>query len=138
MPVAIEEAHRRLANLKSELQVASDQLCKQIILDEQNLFHQKQDSQGADRWAYPGVALRQPISLESVYGLHTQPTHVVPRYVNTLDWICIDMAHLRVESTAPLPSIEELTREVAMPCKEWPSDHVSLICDLVWREDSKE
>ena len=67
-------------------------------------------------------------------GLHQQPTHVVPRYANSLDWICVDSTQLDVVGVAPLPLLEELTRHVAMPSVEWPSDHVSLCCDLAWRD----
>ena len=80
------------------------------------------------------AALSQPFRLESAYGLHTSPTHVVPRYANALDWICFDAQRLRVEAVAPLPSVEELTRDVALPSAEFPSDHVSLCADLAWRD----
>lgn len=93
------------------------------------------DGAEAARWAAraAGVRLSQPTPLTSAYGMHTQPTHVVPRYANTLDWICFDGARLGVVGVAPLPPLEELTRDVAMPSAEWPSDHVSLCCDLEWR-----
>ena len=80
-----------------------------------------------------GARLSQPTRLVSAYGLHAQPTHCVPRYQNALDWIFFDDAQLDVRSIAPLPALEELTRDVALPSAEWPSDHVSLCCDLVWR-----
>ena len=38
------------------------------------------------------------------------------------------------EAVAPLPSVEELTRDVALPSAEFPSDHVSLCADLAWRD----
>ena len=92
------------------------------------------DEVRASWWATraAGVHLSQPTPLASAYGLHTQPTHVVPGYANTLDWICLDASRLDVVGVAPLPPLEELTREVAMPSTEWPSDHVSLCCDLAW------
>ena len=91
------------------------------------------------RWATraAGVRLTQPTPLQSVYGLHSQPTHAVPGYANTLDWICVDSARLDVVGVAPLPPLEELTRHVAMPSVEWPSDHVSLCADLAWRIDPR-
>ena len=90
----------------------------------------------AVQWARlgAGAALQQPFKLESAYGLHAQPTHVVPGYVNALDWIFFDKEQLEVTAVAPLPKVEELTREVAMPSTEFPSDHVALCCDLAWRE----
>ena len=82
------------------------------------------------------AVLHQPTRLQSAYGLHTHPTHVVPRYANALDWICLDAEQLEVRAVAPLPSLEELTRDVAIPSAEFPSDHVALCCDLAWREDA--
>ena len=79
------------------------------------------------------AVLHQPTRLKSAYGLHTHPTHVVPRYANALDWICLDAEQLEVRAVAPLPSLEELTRDVAIPSAEFPSDHVALCCDLSWR-----
>ena len=49
-----------------------------------------------------------------------------------------DAQQLRVESVAPLPSLEELTRDVAIPSAEFPSDHVSLCCDLAWAADDPD
>ena len=50
-----------------------------------------------------------------------------------IDWICVDAERLQVVGTAPRPPLQELTRDVAMPSAEWPSDHVSLCADLAWR-----
>jgi len=74
----------------------------------------------------------------SVFGffvlqVHTQPTHVVAGYANALDWLAFSPASLRMLATAPLPSEEELRKDVALPSAEFPSDHVSLIVDLEWR-----
>ena len=93
-----------------------------------------------EEWAAraAGVHLSQPTPLTSAYGLHTQPTHVVPRYANALDWICCDTTRLDVVSVAPLPPHAELTRDVAMPSAEFPSDHTSLVVDLAWRESDNE
>jgi endonuclease/exonuclease/phosphatase family metal-dependent hydrolase len=95
--------------------------------------------EACDRWARQaaGARISQPTPLQSAYGLHKHPTHVVPGYANTLDWICVDAARLDVVGLAPLPPLEELTRDVAMPSAEWPSDHVSLCCDLRWRDPAE-
>ena len=97
-----------------------------------------EDAEAALGWAAraAGVHLSHPTPLQSVYGFHSPPTHLVPRYANTLDWICIDAQRLEAISTAPRPPLEELTRDVAMPSVEWPSDHVSLAADLAWRSDT--
>lgn len=78
--------------------------------------------------------LTQPTPLQSAYGLNTQPTHAVNGYMNALDWICFDPSQLAVRAVAPLPTRAELTRDVAMPSEEFPSDHVALCCELAWRD----
>ena len=87
---------------------------------------------------YAGASLTQPTPLTSAYGLHTNPTHVVSQYANALDWILFDGARLELKGVAALPSLEELKREVALPSTEFPSDHVSLICDVEWRQGAAE
>ena len=62
---------------------------------------------------------------------------MLPWYQNTLDWICVDDARLRVVGTAPLPPLEELTREGAIPSSDFPSDHVALVADVAWRRSLK-
>ena len=96
------------------------------------------DPEVARQWAEraAGVRLSQPTPLQSAYPLDSPPTHVVPRYANTLDWICLDGKRLHVVGVALRPPLQELTREVGMPSAEWPSDHVSLCCDLAWRADA--
>ena len=87
---------------------------------------------------YAGASLTQPTPLTSAYGLHTNPTHVVSQYANALDWILFDGARLDLKGVAALPSLEELKREVALPSTEFPSDHVSLVCDVEWRQGAAE
>ena len=93
------------------------------------------DADAAWRWAAraAGAGLSQPTPMQSAYGVDPPPTHVVPRYANTLDWIFIDGEQLEVVGVAPLPPLHELMRDVAMPSAEFPSDHVSLCCILQWR-----
>lgn len=81
-----------------------------------------------------GADLSHGLELQSAYGVHTHPTHVTVGYANTLDWLTFCPAALRLRATAPLPGEAELRRYVAMPSVEFPSDHVSLIADLEWRD----
>ena len=114
-------AHTRLAELERRLARAQLALRSRLA------------SEGGAAASAAGVRLTQPTPMQSAYGLHAPPTHVVPRYANTLDWICVDGQRLEVVRVAPRPPLQELTRDVAMPSAEWPSDHVSLCCDLAWR-----
>ena len=128
----VQAAQAKLAELAQQLEAASVALRART----------SKQADGPDEaavWAEQaaGMRLSQPTPLTSAYGLHTQPTHVVPRYANTLDWICLDAARLEVLGVAPLPSVDELTANVAIPSAEFPSDHVSLCCDLGWSDDGK-
>ena len=135
-------AHARLDELKWWLEAAQGALRTRVASEGGGRWRRGgavaaagQDPSAAALWALraAGVHLSNPTPLMSVYGPNPVPTHAVPRYANTLDWICVDSHHLDVVGVAPLPPVEELTRHVAMPSVEWPSDHVSLCCDLAWR-----
>ena len=79
-----------------------------------------------------GTHLSSAAPLRSAYGVHTRPTHATLGYENVLDWIMYEGASLRLVGVAPLPSTSELRRHTALPSIEYPSDHVSLACDLEW------
>ena len=85
-----------------------------------------------DHFSPCGVDLSHSIELHSVYGVHTQPTHVYGEYSNALDWIAYSPSTIELRSTAALPSLDELKRDTGLPSAEFPSDHVSLIADLEW------
>ena len=129
------QAHMRLAELERRLVSAKVALRSRVASEGGAAALAVGEDAEALRWATSaaGVRLTQPTPLQTAYGLHAPPTHVVPRYANTLDWICIDAQRLDVVSVAPRPPLQVLTRDVAMPSAEWPSDHVSLCCDLAWR-----
>ena len=129
-------AHMRLAELERRLLSAKVALRSRVASEGGAAALAAGEDAEALRWAAgaAGVRLTQPTPLQTVYNaLHAPPTHVVPRYANTLDWICVDAQRLEVVSVAPRPPLQALTRDVAMPSAEWPSDHVSLCCDLAWR-----
>ena len=118
-------ARAHLAQLASELQTAARVLRERVGAG--------CDGGGTSEVSAAGTNLHNPKPLDSAYGLHNHPTHVLPSYQNALDWICVDKALLEVLAVAPLPTIEELTKDVAMPSAEFPSDHVSLVADIAWR-----
>ena len=125
----VKQAAARLSELAAEVDSMSVALRERLT-----------DGVTADVAAseYAGASLTQPTPLTSAYGLHTNPTHVVSQYANALDWILFDGARLELKGVAALPSLEELKREVALPSTEFPSDHVSLICDVEWRQGVAE
>lgn len=62
---------------------------------------------------------------------------------DTLDYILASQASEKEEyglvatRSAPMPSKEEIEKNTAMPSKEWPSDHVSLLCDFEFQTAKK-
>jgi 2',5'-phosphodiesterase len=58
-------------------------------------------------------------------------THFVAGFQGALDHVLITDA-LRCRSSAPMPTVEDVTVATAMPSANLPSDHVSLVCDLVF------
>ncbi|CAH0489476.1 unnamed protein product [Peronospora farinosa] len=59
-------------------------------------------------------------------------TNYVMTFVDTLDYILVGSKVLQVRDTFPLFTEEEATHELALPSSTFPSDHVSLVCDLSW------
>ena len=127
-------AHTRLRHLMQRLVRAKVALRSRVTSEEgsASALAAGDEVASARSWATraAGVRLSQPTPLQSVYDLAAPPTHVVPRYANTLDWIFVEPQRLEVLAVAPRPPLEELTRDVAMPSAEWPSDHVSLVADV--------
>jgi 2',5'-phosphodiesterase len=54
-------------------------------------------------------------------------THCIAGFKATLDHILTTMECV---GSAPMPSLEQVTENVAMPSDKLPSDHVSIVCDL--------
>lgn len=59
-------------------------------------------------------------------------TNYVIKFVGTLDYILITSKVLKVLNVFPLFTEEEVKHEVALPSSTFPSDHISLVCDLTW------
>uniref|UniRef100_K3X645 Endonuclease/exonuclease/phosphatase domain-containing protein n=1 Tax=Globisporangium ultimum (strain ATCC 200006 / CBS 805.95 / DAOM BR144) TaxID=431595 RepID=K3X645_GLOUD len=60
-------------------------------------------------------------------------TNFAGTFVGTLDYILVGAECLDAKQVFPFFTTEEVSEEVALPSSEFPSDHVSLICDLVWK-----
>ena len=59
-------------------------------------------------------------------------TNYVVGFKDTLDYIVADSNHFKVESCVPFPDEEFLQLHTALPSVTIPSDHLALVCDLVW------
>lgn len=78
-------------------------------------------------------------------GYPTEPTftHYLDCFVGSLDHIFISQCSehcpfgLAPLQCAPMPSVEDVTEHVAMPSEKLPSDHISLVADLVFTQHHK-
>jgi 2',5'-phosphodiesterase len=59
-------------------------------------------------------------------------TNYVTSFQDTLDYIMVSSKTLQIREVFPLFTVEEVTHEVALPSSTFPSDHISLVCDLSW------
>lgn len=59
-----------------------------------------------------------------------QFTHMINGFKGDLDHIIISSG-LRVTSSAPMPDLTHISEQTAMPDETMPSDHISLVCDIV-------
>ncbi|KAK1945348.1 2',5'-phosphodiesterase 12 [Phytophthora citrophthora] len=59
-------------------------------------------------------------------------TNYVTTFQDTLDYIMVGSKELQVRDVFPFFTEEEVTHEVALPSSTFPSDHISLVCDLAW------
>lgn len=55
-------------------------------------------------------------------------------FAATLDYIVFESERLAVRQVFPHFSRDEVSAEVALPSTAFPSDHVSIICDLGWQQ----
>jgi 2',5'-phosphodiesterase len=94
---------------------------------EEELNGRKENSPEYD---FPGLHL--PASFPDL-GSAIQPTpdftHFIVGFQGTLDHILISRG-LKYVRSAPMPTIDDVTANTAMPCENIPSDHVSLVCDV--------
>lgn len=63
-------------------------------------------------------------------------THYIVGFSATLDHILMTSktkgGELRFQRQAEMPTLEQVTKEVAMPSSTFPSDHVAVVADLEW------
>ncbi|EKX52965.1 hypothetical protein GUITHDRAFT_43640, partial [Guillardia theta CCMP2712] len=72
--------------------------------------------------ALKGMSLSHPLALASSDGLGSSFTNYVRGYIGCLDYIFYEASALREVDTTALPSFK------------FPSDHISICCDLTWRK----
>lgn len=115
---------------------------RKLLMDSEGALPVEQSGEALGSWGghitdgFAGLDVSHPFSLRDACG-----THLLLPYTNftlgfkcVLDYIFVDSNHLTVERVVPLPSLAELTENVALPSVSFPSDHLSLICDLKWKD----
>lgn len=86
-----------------------------------------------------------PLGLNSAYKLLSSDRQTEPAYTtwkirlsgescSTLDYIWYTADSLRVEQVLDIPTEEQIGPE-RLPSYHYPSDHISLLCDICFRED---
>lgn len=92
-----------------------------------------QEERSRDPSDFPSVSLPSSFPrLSSALEPSPEFTHYIQAFHGALDHVLVS-DHLQCVACAPMPTAEDVTRDVAMPSANLPSDHVSLVCDLAWR-----
>lgn len=96
-------------------------------------------SQSHSDWLSSGPEQHCPMDLASPFppllsACGNPPyTNYVGGFKGCLDYIYIQPDRMEVAQVIPLPSHEEVTTYEALPSVSHPSDHIALVCDLLWR-----
>lgn len=93
-----------------------------------------------DEWRdFPPIELPEHFpSFLSGYPQEPKFTHYLDSFASTLDHIFVSQSSehnafgLTPVQCAPMPSVADVTEDVAMPSAKLPSDHISLVADLTW------
>mmetsp|Transcript_16300 Transcript_16300/g.31313 ORF Transcript_16300/g.31313 Transcript_16300/m.31313 type:complete len:252 (+) Transcript_16300:930-1685(+) len=79
-----------------------------------------------------GLSLAHPFELESGCGF-PEWTNYVQGFTGCLDYIWCDKRSIKVLGTLPEPPLASITKEVALPSSEFPSDHLPMACEIQLR-----
>ena len=61
-------------------------------------------------------------------------TNFVAGFCGTLDYIYADSSKLELKREIPLSEHEDVVKEIALPTRIFPSDHMPLVVELKWKE----
>ena len=91
-------------------------------------------SAGASEGPSVGVDLSHGLHFSNSCGTR-YATNVTLGWTGVIDYIFVDSDHLRTQRVIPMPPVEQLMQHVALPSVNFPSDHIALVTDLIWRTD---
>lgn len=78
---------------------------------------------------FPGIELHHVFNFINATGLPNYTNYTLG-FSGTLDYIFIDRNKMKVERVIPLPAHQDVTKYVALPSVEHPSDHLAIACDI--------
>ena len=73
--------------------------------------------------------LRHPLALVSACG-YPEFTNYVGGFAGSLDYVWFDSSALESVASMPMPPLDAVTAETALPNSEFPSDHLPMVADL--------
>lgn len=79
---------------------------------------------------FSGVELHHAFNFINATGL-PEYTNYTSGFSGTLDYIFVDKNKMKMERVIPLPTHQDVTKYVALPSVEHPSDHLAIICDVL-------
>lgn len=62
-------------------------------------------------------------------------TNFTKDFKDILDYIYVDRDHLTVVRIPSVATVDELSEELAIPSRSFPSDHVAVVVDLMFSSD---
>ncbi|ACO66256.1 predicted protein, partial [Micromonas commoda] len=80
------------------------------------------------RWG-AAMHLRHPLALVSACG-YPEFTNYVGGFAGSLDYVWFDSSALESVASMPMPPLDAVTAETALPNSEFPSDHLPMVADL--------
>lgn len=79
-----------------------------------------------------GIPLKHNLSFSSACGTPIYTNYVLG-FNGCLDYIFYDNRNLQVKEVVPFPIHEKIIEHVALPNIVFPSDHIALVCTLLWK-----
>lgn len=124
--LALQQQDAASVGSYAEVEAGSSAIVEQEQMMEQQQMEEDDDEEACEF----GVDLTQPFDFDWVD--HSFTTFCgADAFIGRLDYILPDRRSLRVARAAPMPESEQAALATGWPCVGHPSDHVSLLYDLV-------